>query len=779
MERGGSMIRLGDYLLEAQIGAGSSGTVWRARLDGPIAPVVAVKRLRGPAPGDDDVLRLRREAMVLRDLDHPHIVRMMAVLPDGDGLAIAMQYASGGSLEALLSARGRLRPGEVVAVAAPIASALASAHRRDIFHVDVKPANILFTSDGEPLLGDFGVARTLGRLTSVVGGEQATAGTAHYLAPELLDGAAPDARSDVYSLGVVCYEALTGKRPYDAALPLAVLRAAELGRHEPLTDRPDIPGPLALVVEQAMSRDADQRPATAEQFGAALRATIPLVDVRLPGTAAGAPGSRPPWAPPAPPVVTAATDDPEPRPRPDDRPLPPLVLPPPPPPPPGPAPRPAPPPVVPPPSPSPPQPPPGPPPPPPPPSGPPTPGGPPPGGPPTGPVPPPPPPPPPPPGADPTPTPAEDAAPTNDLGPPARDDAPTTDPKAPPTGDPAPTTDPTPTATGDPAPTTDPKATPTGDAAPTTDPTPTTAGPAAPTTDPTPTGDAAPASDAGRGEVRARPARQHRPRWDPYSPVPPGPPAREPAPPPREPEPADDAVAGLASLTRDRPARPPVPVPVERAPEPPPPPPPPPPTPTPAPPVDVEPDDLPVDGTRTFGPRPPRPDLAPPRERRVGLWLALGAMVVSFGGLAFWVTRPDPPDEDCREEAWPPSDPGIQVVEGDPEGDGCSTIGVYQLPTGAETRQDMLLTITVDGQQRNIRLGELGDRLLLGDWDCDDVDTPGLYRWRDGVVEYFNHWPEVENEPYEPDADERVERRSEATLVEGEGDRCDEIRVEG
>ncbi|HEY8545509.1 MAG TPA: serine/threonine-protein kinase, partial [Acidimicrobiales bacterium] len=199
------MTRLGDYQLQVPIGSGSSGTVWKALLDGPIPQTVAVKRLRGPAPEPDDIVRLRREAMVLRDLDHPHIVRMIAVLPDGDGLAICMQFANGGSLEALLAERGRLRPGEVVAVAAPIADALASAHRRDIFHVDVKPANILFTSDGEPLLGDFGVARTLGRLTTALGGDTATAGTAHYLAPELLDGAAPDARSDVYSLGVVCY----------------------------------------------------------------------------------------------------------------------------------------------------------------------------------------------------------------------------------------------------------------------------------------------------------------------------------------------------------------------------------------------------------------------------------------------------------------------------------------------------------------------------------------------------------------------------------------------
>jgi hypothetical protein len=188
-------------------------------------------------------------------------------------------------------------------------------------------------------------------------------------------------------------------------------------------------------------------------------------------------------------------------------------------------------------------------------------------------------------------------------------------------------------------------------------------------------------------------------------------------------------------------------------------------------------DEVPVDGTRTFGPRPPRAEVAPPKDRRVGLWVAVGAMAASFAGLAYWVTRPGPPDDECADEPWPLSDPSVQVVEGDPEGDGCPTYGTYRMPAGAETLNDMLLTITIDGEYRKIRLGELGDSLFLGDWDCDGTDTPGLYRWRDGEVEYFNHWPEVENEPFEPDDGGRVERRSEARLVEGEGDDCDTIVV--
>ena len=514
------MTWLGEYELLDQIGAGSSGTVWRAQRHGPITQIVAVKRLHGADSGPGDIVRLRREATVLMELDHPHIVRVLAVLPDGEGLAICMHYASGGSLEALLAGRGRLGPGEVVALAAPIADALGSAHRRGILHVDVKPANILFTSDGEPLLGDFGVARTLGRLTAVLGGDSAIAGTAHYLAPELLDGADPDARSDLYSLGVVCYEALTGKRPFDAALPLAVLRAADVGQHEPLMGRPDVPMALARVVEQAMSRDPADRPATADQFAQALRATVPLGDIRLP---------------------TAA--EPEPKPEP---------------------------------------------------------------------------------------APVRVVIPVSTVSP------------------------------------------------------------------------ASPASPAS-------------PPW------------------------ADPIEEGAGDNGNN------------------------------------EDEEVHAGATQTFGPRPPQPEEPPPKSRRLGLWITLAVVITASAGLVYQLARPSP-DDDCPDSPLPSLDEGTQVMAGDPEGDGCRAFGTYGLAEGAEERQDMVLTIAVDDVERQIRLGELGDKLFLGDWDCDGVDTPGLYRWSDGRVEYYDSWPVIENRPYRPDDVERVDPASRAALVVG--DECDRIEVE-
>ena len=273
------MTSVGEYEIEHQIGAGASGTVWRAHHRGPVTRVVALKRLRaGGSPAE--LTRMRREATVLTELDHPHIVRVLEVLHDGDGVALAMQFAPGGSLADLLAERGRLTPGQVVAVAAPVADALASAHRRGVLHGDVKPANVLFTSDGEPLLTDFGVARTLGQVTS-----DHISGTAEYLAPELLDGAQPDLRADIYSLGVLCYEALAGRPPYTGAVPLAVARAADAGVHEPLDAVPDVPLPLARAVERAMARRPEDRFASADELARALRTTVPAGEARIPGPA--------------------------------------------------------------------------------------------------------------------------------------------------------------------------------------------------------------------------------------------------------------------------------------------------------------------------------------------------------------------------------------------------------------------------------------------------------------------------------------------------------------
>ncbi|MEY2460209.1 MAG: serine/threonine protein kinase, bacterial [Acidimicrobiaceae bacterium] len=234
---------IGQYSLEQVLGSSPEATVWRGRCSRPVDRPVAVKQLRTHDP--DDAKRVLEEVTALVALDHPHVVRVLEVLESDDGVSVVMQYAPGGSLAELLSARHRLDAGETVAVAAPLADALASAHRHGIVHGDVKPANVLFTSDGEPLLADFGGA---------------TRGTDGYIAPEVAAGATPDERADVYGLGVVCHEALGG----------------------------DVPDELAPVLAAAVSANPDDRPASASELARLLRAAVPVDAVRLPGTASGA-----------------------------------------------------------------------------------------------------------------------------------------------------------------------------------------------------------------------------------------------------------------------------------------------------------------------------------------------------------------------------------------------------------------------------------------------------------------------------------------------------------
>ena len=293
------------YRLEALVGRGSTGTVWLARRDGPVDHAVAVKRVA--AADRDAVDSLRREAEILATLDHPHVVDLLDLIDDPPGLALVMPLARGGSLRRLLDECGTLAAGQAVAVLAPIADALASAHRRGVVHGDVKPANLLFTSDGEPLLADFGVARHLGARALP---HLPLRGTAAYLDPALLDGAAPDGASDVYALGVVAYEALTGRRPHRGT-DAEVLAAADAASHQPLAAISSVPARLAAVVDAMLARDARRRPPAVE-LAARLEAAVEPGDLALPGPAVRHPvedsgggtrlfGPRPPAPPTSPP----------------------------------------------------------------------------------------------------------------------------------------------------------------------------------------------------------------------------------------------------------------------------------------------------------------------------------------------------------------------------------------------------------------------------------------------------------------------------------------------
>jgi hypothetical protein len=264
------MTLLGDYELEEIVGRGSVGLVYRARqrVGG---RVIALKRVRWVA--DDRVVeRVRDEAAALARLDHPHLLKVLEVMVDDNGIALVMDFAGGGSLADHLRRRGRLPPEEGAALAAKVADALAAAHSLEIVHGDVKASNILLDGAGEPLLSDFGLSHAIAAASPL---GSAIPGTAEYLDPSVARGSSLSASGDIYSLGVLCYEMLAGRLPYHGLTPGGVLRVADHGRAQPLAQAaPDVSLGLATTVATAISRRPRDRFPTAGGLADALRVEI-------------------------------------------------------------------------------------------------------------------------------------------------------------------------------------------------------------------------------------------------------------------------------------------------------------------------------------------------------------------------------------------------------------------------------------------------------------------------------------------------------------------------
>jgi len=212
---------IGRFVITERIGEGGMAVVYKAHQPS-LNRDVAVKILTGPLARDEEfVLRFRREAVVAGALGHPNILTVHDAGTTEDGLHyIVMEYASGGTLKELL-ARGPLSVERACEIGAQVADALEAAHGAGIVHRDLKPSNILFSGDGRPLLMDFGVALTASgtRLTRA----GVVVGTPEYMSPEQAQGAEVDRRSDVYSLGILVYEMLTGDVPFVGDTPLGTL----------------------------------------------------------------------------------------------------------------------------------------------------------------------------------------------------------------------------------------------------------------------------------------------------------------------------------------------------------------------------------------------------------------------------------------------------------------------------------------------------------------------------------------------------------------------------
>ena len=258
----------GRYEVQGLLGVGGMGAVYRVR-DRKLEETVALKVLARISAAS--IERFSREVRLGRKVTHPNIVRTHD-LGEHEGIPfLTMELVEGRSLEAIIEERGPLAPDEVVAIGLAIASGLHAAHEAGVVHRDLKPANVLVGADDRVRITDFGIARGSGddSRTHETG---AILGTPHYMAPEQVSGEPVDARTDIYSLGCMFYEMLTGEPPFVGPTPLAVVSQRILhDAPEDIRRRVSVSEPLAALVMSCLRREPAQRPQTAWLVAEALR----------------------------------------------------------------------------------------------------------------------------------------------------------------------------------------------------------------------------------------------------------------------------------------------------------------------------------------------------------------------------------------------------------------------------------------------------------------------------------------------------------------------------
>ncbi|HEX8118927.1 MAG TPA: serine/threonine-protein kinase, partial [Pyrinomonadaceae bacterium] len=248
----------GNYKIEQKLGEGGMGEVFRG-VDMMLEREVAIKFLRPELASQPQVVeRFRSEAVTLAKLQHPNIATLYNFMRQGDSFIMVLEFVRGVTLDHVIQQRGALPVEQAVPIFCKVLEGIDHAHEYGIVHRDIKPANMMLTGAGVLKVLDFGIARVLGTARMTRQGH--LIGTIEYMSPEQVKGMETDARSDIYSLGMLLYEMLTGRVPFDIQNEFELMKAQiEQMPPPPRAINPDIPPEVEGAIMRAIAKDPNQR----------------------------------------------------------------------------------------------------------------------------------------------------------------------------------------------------------------------------------------------------------------------------------------------------------------------------------------------------------------------------------------------------------------------------------------------------------------------------------------------------------------------------------------
>ncbi|HXG82451.1 MAG TPA: serine/threonine-protein kinase [Pyrinomonadaceae bacterium] len=256
---------VGNYKIETKLGEGGMGAVYKG-VDTMLDREVAIKALKPELASQTSIVeRFRSEAVTLAKLNHPNIAALYTMFRQGEELYMVLEFVRGETLDTIIQKRGALPAEEAIPVFCQVLDGIDHAHELGIVHRDIKPANIMLTENGKLKVLDFGIARLLGSARMTRAGN--IIGTLEYMAPEQVKGQETDARSDIYALGMMLYEVLTGKTPFDTENEFELMKLqTESTPRSPREINPNIPEAVEAAIMRSIEKDPEERFQTAGEF---------------------------------------------------------------------------------------------------------------------------------------------------------------------------------------------------------------------------------------------------------------------------------------------------------------------------------------------------------------------------------------------------------------------------------------------------------------------------------------------------------------------------------